>query len=657
MRWLRPATLFVLLSISAISAFAVPDTLWSARITTVGNPAIYDAMTHSSADFIVVGETNPGLTNSRLLIARISSGGDVQWTRTFRGSARMIANSCVELPNGDVVAAGSSGNDLLLMAISSEGDSLWSRVYGTGGATVANDVALLRNGNLAVVGAGLGTGGIHSDLLLLFCDTGLDTLWTRSIGGSNVDIGYRITERHDRTLIVGGSSKSNGAGDFDLWLVHTDSVGTLLSSAFDGTAGPDNCYDLSDGDSVIYWGGKTTSGSNNLAYLAKAGEFGDSLFVRSYSHGGAEDQIRGILARRTGGAILTGWSGISWNSRLCWVFAIDSRGDVVWEWAHGPAASGLYGAIEVPSGGLLAYGQVSESNTRKGYVLRLIFSEISGFVMDAASGGPVMGAIVSIIGANQHAVTDSNGAYKIRVANGTYDVGVSGACFSRDTLHGVVVEPDSIAHADFDVLRPQYFNEMTSLNAMVQNEAVTSIPLVIANSGAGAMEVGITAQAINPPGTWLSVVPDTALIAAGDSTVFQVLVAPDTTNDSRYEFDGQLVVRTNSCPGESDIIPVMVQVLNAHNAPAILPASFSLTAYPNPFNATTVLEFTVPSTAWVTLSVFDIAGRIVTVLTEKSYAPGLHKLDFAAGDLPSGIYFAHIAVGDFKATQKIMLIK
>jgi hypothetical protein len=156
---------------------------------------------------------------------------------------------------------------------------------------------------------------------------------------------------------------------------------------------------------------------------------------------------------------------------------------------------------------------------------------------------------------------------------------------------------------------------------------------------------------------WLSVEPDTGLVAPGDTLTLQVGITADTTDDRTYEFFGNLHVVTNSCPDSAVTIPVTVYTLDVENRTSGIPTSFSLSAYPNPFNPRTTITLAVPITTHIKLSIYDVTGRCVSVLTDKSYPPGLFKLPFDAGSLPSGLYFAHIASAMFRSTQKLMLIK
>jgi hypothetical protein len=87
------------------------------------------------------------------------------------------------------------------------------------------------------------------------------------------------------------------------------------------------------------------------------------------------------------------------------------------------------------------------------------------------------------------------------------------------------------------------------------------------------------------------------------------------------------------------------------------PTTFILSAFPNPFNPTTTLSFTLPRTGKTTLAVYDIIGREVAVLVDGRMAAGEHILRFDGSALPSGIYFAKMRSGEIAATRKLLLLK
>jgi predicted outer membrane repeat protein len=87
------------------------------------------------------------------------------------------------------------------------------------------------------------------------------------------------------------------------------------------------------------------------------------------------------------------------------------------------------------------------------------------------------------------------------------------------------------------------------------------------------------------------------------------------------------------------------------------PSSFILSAFPNPFNATTEIRFELPVTSQVKLSVFDLLGREISVLVNERLNAGSHTIRFNAGDLPSGIYFCRLSTVQATNTHKLILLK
>jgi len=92
--------------------------------------------------------------------------------------------------------------------------------------------------------------------------------------------------------------------------------------------------------------------------------------------------------------------------------------------------------------------------------------------------------------------------------------------------------------------------------------------------------------------------------------------------------------------------------------PILTDGVITTSAYPNPFNPSTQLSFTLPHAATVRLSVFDLQGKEVAKLVNGTFKEaGSHQVQFDAGNLPSGVYFYRIVAGSFVATKRIQLLK
>jgi len=79
--------------------------------------------------------------------------------------------------------------------------------------------------------------------------------------------------------------------------------------------------------------------------------------------------------------------------------------------------------------------------------------------------------------------------------------------------------------------------------------------------------------------------------------------------------------------------------------------------YPNPFSSYTSLVFRLPSEQTVSLRVYDAFGREVAVLTEGMFAGGSHAVVFEANELPDGVYFARLILGESVLQTKMLLLR
>ena len=79
--------------------------------------------------------------------------------------------------------------------------------------------------------------------------------------------------------------------------------------------------------------------------------------------------------------------------------------------------------------------------------------------------------------------------------------------------------------------------------------------------------------------------------------------------------------------------------------------------FPNPFNPSTTIKFSVPTSDLVTLKVYDVLGNEVATLVNEQKAPGTYEVRFDAGNLASGIYIYTIKASNFTQTRKLILMK
>ncbi len=79
--------------------------------------------------------------------------------------------------------------------------------------------------------------------------------------------------------------------------------------------------------------------------------------------------------------------------------------------------------------------------------------------------------------------------------------------------------------------------------------------------------------------------------------------------------------------------------------------------YPNPFNPSTTISYSIPNPSKVTVTVYDVLGKLVTTLVNQNQEAGNYSINFSADNLSNGIYFYKIEAGSFSDTKKMMLLK
>jgi hypothetical protein len=79
--------------------------------------------------------------------------------------------------------------------------------------------------------------------------------------------------------------------------------------------------------------------------------------------------------------------------------------------------------------------------------------------------------------------------------------------------------------------------------------------------------------------------------------------------------------------------------------------------YPNPFNPATKINYVVPVSGRVTITVYDVLGREVAAVLNEDLEPGTYQAVFDGSSLSSGVYYYKMTAGAFSQTRKMMLVK
>lgn len=79
--------------------------------------------------------------------------------------------------------------------------------------------------------------------------------------------------------------------------------------------------------------------------------------------------------------------------------------------------------------------------------------------------------------------------------------------------------------------------------------------------------------------------------------------------------------------------------------------------FPNPFNPSTTIMFSIPSSLFTSLKIFDALGREIKTLVNEKLSAGTYTITWTAADITSGVYFYRLQSGNSVQTKKLMLIK
>jgi hypothetical protein len=137
--------------------------------------------------------------------------------------------------------------------------------------------------------------------------------------------------------------------------------------------------------------------------------------------------------------------------------------------------------------------------------------------------------------------------------------------------------------------------------------------------------------------------------------------APNTAGNAILYANGNSVnFNGNSTGDQWNFAPNKTVVVSAtSSAPKPhRPAGFELAQnFPNPFNPSTTIQFTLPQDDVVRLKVFDASGREVQTLVNGRTSRGTHTVSFDAMNLASGIYLYRLETSAFSETKKMVLVK
>ncbi len=157
---------------------------------------------------------------------------------------------------------------------------------------------------------------------------------------------------------------------------------------------------------------------------------------------------------------------------------------------------------------------------------------------------------------------------------------------------------------------------------------------------------------------WLSVNPSYGEVPAGESNDISVGFRTDRLEENTL-YEAAIIIETND-PDE-DLVSVDIYLrtigMTVSEDP-LTPKEYSLSQnYPNPFNSITRMNFGLPTSSQVKISVYDLSGRLVSTLQNANYDAGNHEISWDASTFSTGLYLIRMETDQFTSVRKATIIK
>ena len=297
---------------------AFGDTVWTRTFGGNLSDQGYDVKQTDDGGYIVVGTIiPPGEVFTDVYLIKTDENGNEIWAHNYGEDDGDIGHGVIQIPDGGYMVTGyvniisSDQCYILLMRTDADGDTIWTRIFdnyymqGKGW-----DVIRTQDGNYVAAGQTWPTG--NGNVFLMKFDDNGDTLWMRNYGGDLLEFGNSVMQTQDGGFIIAGGSKSYGEGQYDVYLIRTDSEGdTLWTRTYGGYLDDfGHCLDITfDGGYIITGMSESfvSLGIDDL-YLIRTDEFGDTLWTCTYGDSGDGDIDWGYSVQQTadGGFIVAG---------------------------------------------------------------------------------------------------------------------------------------------------------------------------------------------------------------------------------------------------------------------------------------------------------------------------------------------------------------
>ena len=466
-----------------------------------------------------------------------------------------------------------------------------------------------------------------------------DTLWTNTFGGTGYDEGNSLQQTSDGGFIIAGMTESFGSVSSACYLVKADSCGEFEW---------EQCFDL-DYYECAYSVRQTSDGGYILAGDSGDMPFSEAYIIKTDNAGVLEweslfeptspsTDLTGQCVRQTfdGGYIIAG-SSYSMGGGAIYLLKLDHLGEEEWSGTIGSGGPGDYWL-----------GYTVEQTPDSGYVVAGRYGTTGYVVKIDKSYSIDWDKIIYGYGGSDYNFTSFRSVCV--TASGNYLL--AGTTRSTGTMdydvYLVMLDPDG------EMLWERIYGGLEAEGAWSAHQTADGGFIVAGSTNSyGSGENDVYLLKVDESGgfewhTWFGG-PEMDYAQAVQQTTDGDFAIAGTTRSYGAGFYDVWLLKVGVPEGISERDP-------------IIPVNITCTVFPNPCTGTSQIQYSIPSTSQIEITLFDVSGRLIKTLIDQMQPEGEYTVtwngSFEDGEeVPGGIYFLYLNAGNLQASEKIILIR
>jgi uncharacterized delta-60 repeat protein len=312
--------------------------IWAKTYGGTSPEGTHSVQQTSDGGYIVVGNTwSFGAGGYDFFFFKTDANGNIQWAKTYGGTDWEWSSSVQQTSDGGYIVAGQTRSfgagyeDIFLIKTDANGNIIWAKTYGGTDWEKATSVQQTSDGGYIVAGWTKSFGAGNWDIFLIKTNTSGNIIWAKTYGGTGDDYAYSVQQTSDGGYIVAGYTYSFGAGGYDFFLVKTDANGNIQWAKTYGGTNLDSASSVqqtSDGGYIVAgWTNSFGAGSSD-AFLIKTDANGNIIWAKTYG-GTGWDEANSVQQTSDGGYIVAGWtSSFGAGSNDAFLIKTDANGNI-----------------------------------------------------------------------------------------------------------------------------------------------------------------------------------------------------------------------------------------------------------------------------------------------------------------------------------------